>query len=64
MIEYFLIFLFMLFTLWLGSKIVVKAGYPKFFVLFLLIPLLNIIMIWFFAFSKWSTLKPDIDQIT
>lgn len=64
MIEYFLIFLFILFTLWLGSKIVVKAGYPKLMVLFLLIPLLNIIMIWFFAFSKWTTLKADVDQIT
>jgi len=60
--EYLLIFLFMLFTLWLGSKILEKAGYPKHFVLYLLIPILNIVMIWFFAFSKWPNLKPDIDQ--
>lgn len=59
--EYLLIFLFMLFTLWLGSKILEKAGYPKFFVLCLLIPILNIVMIWFFAFSKWPNLKADID---
>ncbi len=52
----------MLFTLWLGSKILEKAGYPKHFVLYLLIPILNIVMIWFFAFSKWPNLKPDIDQ--
>lgn len=62
--EYILIFLFMLFTLWLGSKIVAKAGYPKLFVLCLLVPLLNIVMIWFFAFSKWPNIKSDIDQIT
>ncbi|GAW87235.1 conserved hypothetical protein [Bathymodiolus platifrons methanotrophic gill symbiont] len=62
--EYVLIFLFMLFTLWLGSKIVEKAGYPKLFVLCLLIPILNVAMIWFFAFSKWPNLKADIDQIT
>jgi len=62
--EYVLIFLFMLFTLWLGSKIVAKAGYPKFFVLCLIIPILNIIMIWFFAFSKWPNLKSDFKQIT
>lgn len=59
--EYLLIFLFMLFTLWLGSKILEKAGYPKYFVLCLLIPILNIVMIWFFAFSKWPNLKADID---
>ncbi len=60
--EFFLIFLFMLFTLWLGSIILEKAGYPKFFVLCLLIPIANIVMIWFFAFGKWPNLKPDNDQ--
>ncbi|HIG64177.1 MAG TPA: hypothetical protein EYQ43_01020 [Methyloprofundus sp.] len=59
--EYFLILLFMLFTLWLGGRIVEKAGYPKLFILCLLIPFLNIVIIWFFAFSKWPNLKPDID---
>ena len=62
--EYLFIFIFMLFTLWLGSRIVEKAGYPKWFVLCLLIPILNIIMIWFFAFSKWPNLKSHIKQIT
>jgi len=62
--EYVLIFFFMLFTLWLGSIIVEKAGYPKLFVLCLLIPIVNIIMIWFFAFSKWPNLKPGFKQIT
>ncbi|NOQ63549.1 MAG: hypothetical protein GQ582_03455 [Methyloprofundus sp.] len=62
--EYVLIFFFMLFTLWLGSRIVEKAGYPKILVLCLLIPLLNIILIWFFAFSKWPNLKADFKQIS
>ena len=62
--EYVLIFFFMLFTLWLGSIIVEKAGYPKLFVLCLLIPIVNIIMIWFFAFSKWPNLKSGFKQMT
>ena len=62
--EYVLIFFFMIFTLWLGSLIVEKAGYPKLFVLCLLIPILNIFMIWFFAFSKWPNLKSDFKQIS
>ncbi len=62
--EYVLIFFFMVFTLWLGSKIMEKAGYPKWFVLCLLIPLVNIMMIWFFAFSKWPNLKSDFKQTT
>jgi len=28
----------------------------------LLIPVVNIIMIWIFAFTRWSTLPPDIKQ--
>jgi len=62
--EYVFIFFFMVFTLWLGSKILEKAGYPKLFVLVLLIPFLNIIMIWFFAFDKWPNLKSDFKQIS
>ena len=62
--EYVLIFLFMLFTLWLGSKIMEKAGYSKYCVLFLLLPIVNIIMIWFFAFDKWPNLRSDVKQIS
>jgi predicted PurR-regulated permease PerM len=57
-----LIAAFVAFTLWLGSKILVKAGIHKAWVLCLLIPVINIIMIWVFAFSYWPTLKKDVKQ--
>ena len=57
-----LIAVFVAFTLWLGSKILDKAGIPKVWVLCLLIPVVNIIMIWVFAFSRWPNLKEDIKQ--
>lgn len=50
------------FILWLGSKILDKAGLHKVWILCLLIPVVNIIMIWVFAFSHWPNLKPGVRQ--
>jgi hypothetical protein len=41
---------FIAFTLWLGAKILDKAGIHKGWVFCLLIPVVNIIMIWIFAY--------------
>jgi len=54
---YFLLPIFIAFTLWLGSKIIEKAGFEKKWVFCLLIPLVNIFMIWVFAFSDWPSQK-------
>ncbi len=62
-IVFFLILpIFILFTLWMGSRILDKAGLEKKWVLCLLIPLINIMMIWVFAFSIWPNLKDDVKQ--
>ena len=53
---------YIVFILWLGSKILDKAGLPKEMTFCLLIPIINLIMIWVFAFSKWPNLKPDVKQ--
>lgn len=58
----FLIAAFVFFTLWLGSKIMEKAGFHKAYVLFLLIPVVNIIMVWYFAFADWPNLKDNPNQ--
>jgi hypothetical protein len=34
-------------------KIVAKAGYPGALSLLLIVPLLNIVLVWLFAFSNW-----------
>ncbi len=58
----FLLPLFIVFTLWLGSIILDKAGFDKKWVFFLLFPVINIIMIWVLAFTDWPNLKDDVDQ--
>jgi len=61
-IFFFLLPFFILFTLWLGSKILEKAGFDKKWVFSLLIPVVNIIMIWVFAFTNWPGLKDGAEQ--
>lgn len=59
--ELFLVLLpaFVLFCLWLGYRILEKAGLDGRWVLVLLVPVVNIVMIWIFAFSRWPNLKPN-----
>ena len=59
---FFLLPAFIVFTLWLGSKILEKAGLDRRWVFCLLIPFVNIIMIWAFAFSDWPNIKNDVKQ--
>ena len=60
--EILLILIFAVPILWLGAKILEKAGIRKEWVFCLLIPIVNIIMIWVFAFAKWPNLKPGVKQ--
>ncbi len=45
--------------LWAGGKILVKAGFDPRWVVLLLIPVINILMIWVFAFSDWPNIKTE-----
>lgn len=54
----FLLILTVAWTLLL-ARIVGKAGYSKWWAIVTLIPLLNIIFIWVFAFSKWPILASE-----
>jgi hypothetical protein len=56
---YLLLPFFVLFCLWLGYRILQKAGLDGRWVLILLVPIVNIIMIWAFAFSDWPNLTKD-----
>lgn len=62
MLFYFLVVLFSVFVLWLGFRILEKAGLDGRWTLVLLIPIVNIIMLWIFAFSHWPNLRSTIDQ--
>lgn len=57
-----LIAAFVFFTLWLGSIILDKAGLHRANVLYLLIPVVNIIMIWYFAFTDWPNVQVDLEN--
>lgn len=59
---YILVAFFVVFILWLGSIILDKAGIDKIWVFCLLIPLVNIIMLWAFAFTHWPNLKEGVEQ--
>lgn len=53
---------FFLFCLWMGYRIIEKAGFDGRWVMVLLLPVVNIIMIWVFAFSHWPALRDEADQ--
>jgi uncharacterized membrane protein YhaH (DUF805 family) len=40
-------------SLWLGALVLKKAGYSGWWSLTMFIPLVNIIMMWVFAFGTW-----------
>lgn len=61
-IFYILLLALFIFVMWLGVKIIQKAGLDPRLVVFLLIPIVNIILIWVFAFTKWPNLKEDVKQ--
>ena len=48
-----IVLLSVIFSLFLSRSIVKKAGYSGWWALTVIIPLINIIMIWVFSFVKW-----------
>lgn len=38
------------------GRILIKAGYSRWWSLTLVVPLVNFIMIWIFAYAKWPSL--------
>jgi uncharacterized membrane protein YhaH (DUF805 family) len=42
---------------WMMVRILHKAGYSGWWSLLMIIPLVNIVMVWVFAFANWPALK-------
>lgn len=61
---YILLPFYVVFCLWLGFRILEKAGFNGWWTLVLLIPVVNLVMIWIFAFARWPALEdtsqPDL----
>lgn len=49
-------------VVWVYGRILNKAGYSRWWVLLLFVPLVNLIMIWVFAFAQWPRLQADTDS--
>lgn len=62
MLFYILLPIFGAFCLWMGYRILEKAGLNGAWTLVLLVPVVNIIMIWVFAFCHWPNLNPGAKQ--
>ncbi|MGD8429878.1 MAG: hypothetical protein PVH31_05700 [Ectothiorhodospiraceae bacterium] len=53
------VLLFIVVPLWLYARILGKAGYSGWWAILGLVPLVNVIMIWVFAFADWPSLRRE-----
>jgi hypothetical protein len=60
MMGYIVVFLFFSLPLLVISLIPKKAGFSRWWVLLLLIPFVNLITVWVFAFIKWPNERSDL----
>ncbi len=57
-ISHFIItLLILILTIWICGRILNKAGHSRWWVLLIFVPIVNLIMIWVFAFTKWPQLE-------
>lgn len=47
------------FTLWAFSRVIARAGYSPWWALLGVVPVVNVVMLWVFAFSKWPALPGE-----
>ncbi len=57
LVPLFVLAILLPFWLWATIRILHKAGYSGWWSLLTLIPIVNIVMIWVFAFSDWPAVK-------
>ncbi|WP_020564509.1 hypothetical protein [Methylosarcina fibrata] len=59
---YILLPFYVAFCLWLGFRILEKAGFNGWWTLVLMVPVVNVVMIWIFAFAHWPALQDNSRQ--
>ena len=52
----FLPVLFLVLPLWFFSRGIAKAGFSPWWALLGVVPLVNLVMLWVFAYAKWPAL--------
>ena len=53
--------LFIVLPVWSMLRILKRAGYSGWWVVAMFIPLLNVVMIWIFAFSEWPRYRESVE---
>jgi hypothetical protein len=48
----------LVFPVWLGARIAARAGFSRWWGLAMLLPLVNLVLVWAFAFSSWPSAEP------
>lgn len=49
------------FVVWIHGRVLNKAGFSRWWVLLVLVPIVNLAAIWVFAFVDWPRLETDIE---
>ena len=57
LVQLIIVLILVLIPLLIFSRIVKKAGYSGWWALTIIIPLINLVMIWVFAFAEWPVEK-------
>jgi len=60
--ELLVLIAFIIFVIWLPIRILHKAGYSGWWWLILLVPVVNIILVWIFACADWPIMKNKSHQ--
>ncbi len=55
--HFIIILLIFILIVWIFGRILNKAGRSRWWVLLIFVPIVNFIMIWVFAFTKWPRLE-------
>jgi hypothetical protein len=55
-IWHWILILILLLPLWFFSRAVARAGFSPWWALLGIVPVVNIIMLWVFAYAKWPAL--------
>jgi uncharacterized membrane protein YhaH (DUF805 family) len=56
-VHWLIVFLILAIAIWLPVRILRKAGYSGWWFLLGLVPIVNVVMIWVFAFADWPRLR-------
>ncbi len=58
---FLILFIVVAFVVWINGRVLNMAGFSRWWVLLVLVPIVNLAAIWVFAFVDWPRLETDIE---